>query len=400
MTQRPTGGYETARRGLRGPRGDSLLMSEGVPQALGSPISRVGGQHNNSSGADIRGIFLTASGVVVLLILLLVAKQFCGKRALMGRTFWFYGVPQPTPSLFGPRLQRPLPQIYRLHKLPKTQRLNSKQRGHSLRRPHPYWKPQTLHVSHLQSLDARLRALSRASKRSSAGPNRIGLQRYLPGMSTLNQQVFSHSFLVSGRSSSFERTFLQNRYTSPRDWIFRRHPRRPVEWAVDPTKCFLVHLNYNIQSPEASSSMANSVSSEDLEECTLKTGGTSAHLEECTLKPGGMSDFGKKASQSVSTIHPQAPDSIEPPSTVDIPSIHFSDSDDTDTVSVDFWPPPPDETDYWPLDIEELDDHRESVSNRLQNQDSPRLDRSAISLAEFLKTGETIETNRSYITRL
>ncbi|XP_019635074.1 PREDICTED: uncharacterized protein LOC109478061 [Branchiostoma belcheri] len=216
----------------------------------------------------------------------------------------FYGVPQPTPSLFGPRLQRPLPQIYRLHKLPKTQRLNSKQRGHSLRRPHPYWKPQTLHVSHLQTLDARLRALSRASKRSSASPNRIGLQRYLPGMSTLNQQVFSHSFL------------------------------------------------------------------------------------------------GKKAPQSISTIHPQAPESIEPPSTVDIPSIHFSDSDDTDTVSVDFWPPPPDETDYWPLDIEELDDHPEPVSKRLQNQDSPRLDRSAISLAEFLKTGETIETIRSYITRL
>ncbi|KAI8482984.1 hypothetical protein Bbelb_392840 [Branchiostoma belcheri] len=42
---------------------------------------------------------------------------------------------------------------------------------------------------------------------------------------------------VSGRSSSFERTFLQNRYTSPRDWIFRRHPRRPaaVEWAVPNT---------------------------------------------------------------------------------------------------------------------------------------------------------------------
>ncbi|CAH1238133.1 Hypp5527 [Branchiostoma lanceolatum] len=256
----------------------------------------------DSPGADIRGIFLTACGVVVLLVLLVAAKHFCGKRALMGRTFWFYGVPQPKPSLYGPRFQRPPPQIYRLHKLPKTKHLNSKPRGHSLRRPRPYWKPQTLHVSHLQSLDARLRALSRGSKRSFAGPTRLGLQRYLPGMTTLNQQVFSHSFL--GKTSQ---------------------------------------------------------------------------------------------AQSVSTIHPQAPESIEPPST--LPSIHFSDSDDTDTVSVDFWPPPPDEMD-WPEDIEALEDHKESNWSPRRYQDSHSLEWSAISLAEFLKTGETIETSRSFITRL
>ncbi|XP_035689650.1 uncharacterized protein LOC118424950 [Branchiostoma floridae] len=102
--------------------------------------------------------------------------------------------------------------------------------------------------------------------------------------------------------------------------------------------------------------------------------------------------------QSVSTIHPQAPESIEPPST--LPSITFSDSDDTDTVSVDFWPPPPDEMD-WPEDIEALDGQQPNKSQK-SPEDSQRFEwsASAISLAEFLKTGETIETTRSYTTRL